>query len=103
MKKNTEKLYRKVALKIEMSKIEEKKKRAAQKPANEPKQPEEAEKEPEIKIEIKGNDIYQYLGKPKFLSDRFYEKTPPGVVMGLGFLVFFTQNQPNFSQFNIFY
>lgn len=32
---------------------------------------------------IKTVDLKEYLGKPMFTSDRFYEKTPAGVCMGL--------------------
>lgn len=35
------------------------------------------------KITIKEDDIEEYLGKPKFTSDRFYMTTPIGVTMGL--------------------
>lgn len=38
---------------------------------------------PPIKQRITSDDLKEYLGKPLFTSDRFYEKTPVGVCMGL--------------------
>lgn len=35
------------------------------------------------KIRIREEDLEEYLGKPKFTSDRFYLTTPVGVTMGL--------------------
>ena len=32
---------------------------------------------------IESNNLNDYLGKPIFTQERMYEKTPPGVVMGL--------------------
>lgn len=32
---------------------------------------------------VSGDNLSDYVGKPKFTSDRMYENTPPGVVMGL--------------------
>ena len=32
---------------------------------------------------IRESDLEQYVGKRIFLSDRLYDETPPGVVMGL--------------------
>lgn len=49
----------------------------------------EEEQEPEKKkkglkkFSIKPETIEEYLGKPKFTSDRIYEQTPAGVAMGL--------------------
>lgn len=34
-------------------------------------------------IVINGKNLKEYLGKPMFLSDRFYDRTPIGVCMGL--------------------
>lgn len=36
-----------------------------------------------IKCKITEKDLKQYIGKPVFTSDRFYERTPEGVCMGL--------------------
>lgn len=35
------------------------------------------------RIVIKSDDLKEYIGPPPFTSDRIYETTPPGVVMGL--------------------
>ena len=32
---------------------------------------------------VSGDNLSDYVGKPMFTSDRMYETTPPGVVMGL--------------------
>lgn len=34
-------------------------------------------------VEITGDNLHEYVGKPLFNSDRIYDETPPGVVMGL--------------------
>lgn len=34
-------------------------------------------------LEIKDDNLTDFLGKPIFTHDRMYETTPPGVVMGL--------------------
>lgn len=34
-------------------------------------------------ITVKEEELKDYVGQPPFSSDRFYEVTPPGVVMGL--------------------
>ena len=34
-------------------------------------------------ITIDKNNLEEFVGKPVFKSDRIYESTPPGVVMGL--------------------
>ncbi|KAI7853407.1 ATP-dependent protease La [Circinella umbellata] len=36
-----------------------------------------------IKLEISADNLKDYVGPPVFQSDRLYEKTPPGVIMGL--------------------
>lgn len=53
---------------------------AAQKPAVEP-------------IVIDKGDLKDFVGQPPFTSDRIYDHTPPGVVMGLAWCVlsFITQ------------
>lgn len=37
----------------------------------------------EIKHEVTKDNLVEYIGKPIFLSDRFYERTPVGVATGL--------------------
>ena len=39
--------------------------------------------EEEEKLSVTTDNLTDYVGKPIFTSDRMYEKTPPGVVMGL--------------------
>lgn len=34
-------------------------------------------------LAITNNNLHDYVGNPIFTSDRMYETTPPGVVMGL--------------------
>ncbi|CCG81502.1 Lon protease homolog, mitochondrial [Taphrina deformans PYCC 5710] len=36
-----------------------------------------------VKVSIDADSLKDYVGAPIYLSDRLYEKTPPGVVMGL--------------------
>lgn len=42
-----------------------------------------AEEKKSTKIAITAENVSEYLGKPVFTSDRFYERTPAGVAMGL--------------------
>ena len=35
------------------------------------------------KIDISENNLYDYVGKPVFTSDKMYSSTPAGVAMGL--------------------
>lgn len=37
----------------------------------------------DVHIEVNADNLKDYVGPPVFLSDRLYETTPPGVVMGL--------------------
>ena len=37
----------------------------------------------DVHVEIDINNLKDYVGPPIFLSDRLYDQTPPGVVMGL--------------------
>ena len=34
-------------------------------------------------VEVTADNLHEYVGKPLFNSDRIYDETPPGVVMGL--------------------
>ena len=34
-------------------------------------------------LSVTGDNLHDYVGIPIFTSDRMYETTPPGVVMGL--------------------
>lgn len=69
LENNIKKILRKVAVKIV---------RAEEKPVKE----DEEKKKPE-KCEITLDTLKDYLGKPIFTTDRFYETTPVGVCMGL--------------------
>ena len=35
------------------------------------------------RLEISHENLQEFVGKPVFTSDRLYQDTPPGVVMGL--------------------
>ena len=37
----------------------------------------------ETSLDITPDNLHDYVGNPVFTSDRMYETTPPGVVMGL--------------------
>lgn len=41
------------------------------------------ETKPEASLEVTSDSLHDYVGNPVFTSDRMYETTPPGVVMGL--------------------
>lgn len=60
LKKQIEKIYRKAAFKIVQQDLPE-----------------------SSVITITPNNLHEYVGSPVFTSDRMYETTPPGVVMGL--------------------
>ncbi|CAJ0927688.1 unnamed protein product, partial [Mesorhabditis belari] len=60
LQKQIEKIFRKAALKIASSK-----------------------EDPIGLIEVNENNLEEFVGRPKYISDRLYEVTPPGVVMGL--------------------
>ena len=36
-------------------------------------------------VVITEENLKEYLGNPRFTSDRLYDETPPGVVMGLAY------------------
>ncbi|CAJ0578146.1 unnamed protein product, partial [Mesorhabditis spiculigera] len=61
LQKQVEKIFRKAALKI------------AERPAE----------DPAGMIEVNADNLEDFVGRPKYISDRLYETTPPGVVMGL--------------------
>lgn len=41
------------------------------------------ESQKDTKLTISADNLSDFVGKPVFTSDRMYETTPPGVVMGL--------------------
>jgi len=70
------KILRKIAIKVVRGEESKKKKRS--------KKEQEAEKTEKNKsYHITAANLNDYLGKPIFTSDRFYERTPAGVCMGL--------------------
>lgn len=77
MKKQIEKIYRKAALKlVRMSPASNALAVITSKgeTATEPVVPQ---------ITVDSDNLKEYVGSPLFTSERMYEKTPPGVVMGL--------------------
>ena len=42
-----------------------------------------AEKKEQQHLSVSADNLKDYVGNPLFISDRMYEITPPGVVMGL--------------------
>ncbi len=62
------KIMRKVAVKIVKEESKKKKKQ---------------EEQPELHFKIDAPQLKEYLGKPMFTSERYYERTPVGVCMGL--------------------
>lgn len=75
LEKNIKKVLRKVAVKV-VQKLEDEEKKGEK----------SKEKVKDVIIpltKITEKNIHDFLGKPIFTSDRFYEKTPPGVCMGL--------------------
>ncbi|MBX9923696.1 MAG: endopeptidase La [Rhabdochlamydiaceae bacterium] len=74
------KILRKVAHQIVLHDEKDGSKKGGSKKA-EDKKPED--KKPFKKISISEDNLVEYLGKPVFTSDRFYDRTPVGVCMGL--------------------
>jgi ATP-dependent Lon protease len=70
---NIKKILRKIAVKIVRAEEKSKKKKT---------QDQEKTAKPEV-FDITPENLKSYLGKPIFTTDRFYEKTPVGVCMGL--------------------
>jgi Lon-like ATP-dependent protease len=111
LKKHIEKIYRKAALKIVREHVDEPDKivecekvqdsdasapkgvsaddehasqdahKTEEKTTAEPPKPVEVPKD--VHLEITGANLHEYVGPPVFTTDRLYQKTPPGVVMGL--------------------
>jgi ATP-dependent Lon protease len=72
------KIMRKVAIKVvreQESVQKDDKPKAKKKKASKPPTPKT--------LRITGSNLNEYIGKPIFTSDRFYERTPVGVCMGL--------------------
>ncbi|MBM3207553.1 MAG: endopeptidase La, partial [Chlamydiae bacterium] len=73
------KILRKVALKI----VREREKTGDKKKGSEKKTEDKKTKAKPEKYVITQENLKDYLGKPIFTSDRFYDRTPIGVTMGL--------------------
>ena len=82
LKKQIEKIYRKAALKIVMNE----KTIEGSVVSNDSESKRDTQDHVPIsdsKIEISAKDLKDYVGSPIFSSERMYDTTPPGVVMGL--------------------
>ena len=71
LENNIKKILRKVAVKVVRAEEQASKKKKKSKTTE------------VAKVSISSKNVVDYLGKPKFTSDRFYHKTPVGVAMGL--------------------
>lgn len=75
LENHIKKVMRKVAVKI-VSELESKPKKSRRKKSEE-------EESKTLSFKISAKNIQEFLGKPIHTSDRFYERTPIGVCMGL--------------------
>jgi ATP-dependent Lon protease len=75
------KIMRKIAVNVVKEQEEREKKQKGDKRAIKGKK--EIKRLPEKTHRISATNLKEYLGKPIFTSDRFYERTPVGVCMGL--------------------
>ncbi|KAK9767193.1 ATP-dependent Lon protease pim1 [Basidiobolus ranarum] len=94
LKKHIEKIYRKAALKI-VKEIDEKHPELQSTPEDDKAEAEDGDKSltkekrkpmnvpKDIKIDITSQNLKEFVGPAVFTSDRLYDTTPPGVVMGL--------------------
>lgn len=93
LKKHIDKVFRKAGYKV-VEKIDEEtpeerpdEEKKVSSPSKDSKPDEETRKPLEvpkdIALDITAENLKDYVGPPVFQSDRIYEKTPPGVVMGL--------------------
>jgi len=73
------KIMRKIAVKI-VSQEQEKQKKPPKSKAKKPRKAKERKIQPH---NITAKNLKEYLGNPKFTSDRFYKRTPVGVCTGL--------------------
>lgn len=78
------KILRKLAVKIVRQKMrEENEQKELEKGKKKKGKTQKALPAPPMKYSITADNLKEYLGKPVFTSDRFYERTPVGVCMGL--------------------
>ncbi|KAI9317625.1 ATP-dependent protease La [Dichotomocladium elegans] len=89
LKKHIDKIFRKAGYKVvEQIGEDEKEEATASEHQKEGKKEVEQERKPlavpeSIKLDITPESLKDYVGPPIFQSDRIYENTPPGVIMGL--------------------
>ncbi|RCH81613.1 ATP-dependent Lon protease pim1, partial [Rhizopus azygosporus] len=92
LKKHIDKVFRKAALKVvqlaDEKQSTDNNKEEAEKTQDEVKESKEEPQKPltvpkDVKLEINSENLKDYVGPQVFLSERLYEQTPPGVVMGL--------------------
>ncbi|KAJ3007250.1 ATP-dependent Lon protease pim1 [Thoreauomyces humboldtii] len=86
LKKQIDKIYRKTALKIvrEEEPVEQSEKKEGEKKVGEAEIGVPAERtSPATPFQVTAENLKDFVGSPVFTSDRMYEVTPPGVVMGL--------------------
>lgn len=76
------KILRKLAIKLVKQKLKNDREEELKK-GKKKKGKEEAKQHPLEKFSITSKNVSEFLGKPIFTSDRFYERTPVGVCMGL--------------------
>lgn len=82
--RNLENLIKKILRKVAMKIVEEEERRNKKKKGKKAQEPKDIkERESHHKYRITTNELNEYIGKPVFTSDRFYETTPIGVCTGL--------------------
>ncbi|KAI8618272.1 Lon protease C-terminal proteolytic domain-containing protein [Chytriomyces sp. MP71] len=80
LKKHIDKVYRKAAFRIVSRGQESEGKQKAEGVVVEEAKKDETKDEP---LKISKENLRDYVGSPKYTSDRMYDVTPPGVIMGL--------------------
>ncbi|RCI01640.1 ATP-dependent Lon protease pim1 [Rhizopus azygosporus] len=92
LKKHIDKVFRKAALKVvqlaDEKQSADNNKEKTEKAQDEVKENKEEPQKPltvpkDVKLEISSENLKDYVGPQVYLSERLYEQTPPGVVMGL--------------------
>ncbi|KAI8328141.1 ATP-dependent protease La [Chlamydoabsidia padenii] len=92
LKKQIDKVFRKAALNVveQIGDVDSSSPQQAEQEGNQVEQQQLIKKEERpmkipdhIKIDIDANNLRDYVGPAVFQSDRLYERTPPGVIMGL--------------------
>jgi Lon-like ATP-dependent protease len=93
LKKHIDKVFRKAAFKVvqeigQDEKVPEENKGSKIISENDEKEKEQEDRKPlvvstDVNINIDGNNLKDYVGPQVYQTERLYEQTPPGVVMGL--------------------